>query len=263
MSRTYFIFSDVHSFFNELQEALNAAGFDIGNQDHVIISCGDILDRGRQSRECLQFVNKLQGQNRAILIEGNHDTLFKEMIERNYPETFDYRNGTFQTLVDLCEKAYTPQEAFHKIKEDRDYNEYVSHLRNYYETDNYIFTHAGLPITVKPKGNKKMSDYTPKYDTFYNPKWRNAADKEWDDYPNGAKWLNPFQFEELGLNETGKKIVHGHWHNSSYWAQKEHISEWGEDAKFDIAYHGNCIGLDACTAFTHKVNVLVLKEEDI
>lgn len=39
----YFVTSDIHGFYNELQTALNGAGFDPNNENHIFISCGDLL----------------------------------------------------------------------------------------------------------------------------------------------------------------------------------------------------------------------------
>ena len=75
--------------------------------------------------------------------------------------------------------------------------------------------------------------------------------------------MNPFKAAKNNGNKTGKILVHGHWTNSEYWAIKENRSKYEDDAKFDIAYHDNCIGLDACTALTHKVNVLVIEDEPL
>ena len=38
----YFIFSDVHSFYDELMLALNNAGFDKDNPEHAIVSLAEI-----------------------------------------------------------------------------------------------------------------------------------------------------------------------------------------------------------------------------
>jgi hypothetical protein len=63
------------------------------------------------------------------------------------------------------------------------------------------------------------------------------------------------------FNNTGKTIVFGHWHTSYLWAIKEDISEFDEDAKFDIFYGDDFIAIDGCTAHTGKVNVLILEDE--
>ena len=48
--KKYFVVSDVHGFYDEMKKALDNAGFDIANPDHIFVSCGDLLDRGRQPR---------------------------------------------------------------------------------------------------------------------------------------------------------------------------------------------------------------------
>ena len=50
--RKLFIVSDVHSYFNEMIQALSNAGFDRNNPNHIFVSLGDLLDRGKQSVEC-------------------------------------------------------------------------------------------------------------------------------------------------------------------------------------------------------------------
>ena len=123
-----------------------------------------------------------------------------------------------------------------ELRDDPEYQKYMSLLVNYFETENYIFCHSWVP------GGKD---------------WRYASQSKW----NKAMWGNPFDIAAVVGNKTGKTIVHGHWHNSTGWWQKGIGSEFDEDACFDIIEHDGCIGLDACTAYTHKVNVLVLEDK--
>ena len=37
--KKYFVVADIHSFYDEFMKALNDAGFDINNEDHILISC--------------------------------------------------------------------------------------------------------------------------------------------------------------------------------------------------------------------------------
>ena len=71
---TYFVVSDVHSFYNEMMYALVKAGFDKDNKNHIFVSLGDLLDRGPDAVKCLEFVNSLPVE-RKILIKGNHERL--------------------------------------------------------------------------------------------------------------------------------------------------------------------------------------------
>ena len=41
----YFVVSDVHGFYTELKVALDKNGFDINDNNHKLIICGDLMDR--------------------------------------------------------------------------------------------------------------------------------------------------------------------------------------------------------------------------
>ena len=51
----YYCVSDVHSFYDQLLEALNQKKFDINNSEDKLIICGDAFDRGEQSVEMFNF----------------------------------------------------------------------------------------------------------------------------------------------------------------------------------------------------------------
>ena len=42
----FFVVSDVHSFYDEMMIALKEKKFNINNDNHIFVSCGDLLDRG-------------------------------------------------------------------------------------------------------------------------------------------------------------------------------------------------------------------------
>ena len=54
--KKYFIVSDAHSFYEILIKELNKFGFDMNNQDHVLILCGDLFDRGSESIKIYNFI---------------------------------------------------------------------------------------------------------------------------------------------------------------------------------------------------------------
>jgi serine/threonine protein phosphatase 1 len=99
--KKYFCVADVHSFYDEMICALNKAGYDKNNPDHIFVSCGDLFDRGPQAREMLEFVNSIPNE-RKILIMGNHEILMRQMIWNGmYPRMIDKMNGTWQTACDI------------------------------------------------------------------------------------------------------------------------------------------------------------------
>ena len=67
--------SDIHGFYNEMQKALDEAGFDPKNENHWLITCGDNFDRGPYPVEVMRYLRTLP---RKILVRGNHEELLKQ-----------------------------------------------------------------------------------------------------------------------------------------------------------------------------------------
>lgn len=247
-----FIVSDIHGFYDEFIEALEDSGFDKYNKDHWLISCGDEWDRGPNPRGVMKFLNNLE---RKVIIRGNHMELFEDLCYRCYPEWHDHSNGTVDTVMSIGN--YTFDKEFdmcceRALRKTRSYRE---NMVNYFETQHYIFVHSWIPL--------KCNDELPKHYTKnrkyeFNPDWRNASFLDWEQ----ARWGNPYQLAEQGLLPD-KTVVFGHWHCSTGWMGAEGRSEFGEDAKFEPYYGDGFISIDACTAHSGKVNVLVLEDEFI
>ena len=248
----FFVVSDIHSFYKPLVDALDTAGFDANNPDHWLVVCGDCFDRGPDSGLVLQFLMTLE---RKILIKGNHDMLLDDCCMREFPYSYDTSNGTVKTINDIggAEEGYPfdicCQRTWDKLAA------YRSLLVNYFETKNYIFVHSFIAHRCK---DALPAHYIKNRQYEFDPNWRNASKNDWEH----AMWVNPFELVEQGINQTGKTIVFGHWHCSVGWSMDENISEFGEDAKWDIYYNTkqNVIAIDRCTAYTGKVNVLVIDD---
>ena len=65
--KKYFVCSDLHSFFTEFKEALAKNGFDAENQDHILVVCGDLFDRGKETLYLYNFHYLFQ----IILLHNN------------------------------------------------------------------------------------------------------------------------------------------------------------------------------------------------
>lgn len=245
MKQKFFVTSDIHSSYTPLKKALDEKGFDPNNETHWLVICGDCFDRLGESKALLKYLMSLK---RKILVKGNHDLLLEELCLRGFPYSYDKSNGTTRTVQDISGKysAYDFVEACDiTLKKTARYREL---LVNYFETQNYIFVHSW--IVVNKVG----------IDTYeYREDWRNATDEEFE----LATWGNPFVLAAQDLNKTGKIIVFGHFHTSYQWSKDGKCSEFGDDAIFDPYFGEDFIALDACTAYTNKVNVIMLEDEFI
>lgn len=248
---TLFVCSDIHSAYAPWMEALKLAGFNQNKYSHKIVLCGDLFDRMDESQQAYKFVKEMLEKDKLIYIKGNHEQLLLDCCERGYPMQHDMSNGTAKTIFDLGYGIEFEDMCKYTLAKVRPF---INGMVNYLETQHYIFVHSWIPVINK---DGLPAHYTKNRQFEYNPDWRNAGQKEWDE----ATWGNPFDMASRGFNRTGKTIVFGHWHCSAGWAKAEGREEFGPDAKFDPYYGDGFIAIDACTAYTKKVNVLVIEDE--
>lgn len=246
--KKYFIASDIHSFYNEWMQALSEKGFEIDNENHIIVVLGDLLDRGPDAVKCLNFVNNLS-DDRKILIRGNHEDLLETCLRLGMFAWHDYSNGTVNTVEQITKRNLTG-----KLNMDADYtalvdcgrdpelNKYLNSLVDYYELGDNIFCHGWIP---------RDND-----DTYGC--WKDAPKGAWD----SARWDNGMSKWKHGRILESKTIYCGHFHTS--WGHcyiDKKCSEFEDDADFSPFIKEGIVAIDACTAHTHKVNVVTLEIE--
>jgi serine/threonine protein phosphatase 1 len=252
----FFVTSDIHSYLAPLKKALDAASFDPNNEEHWLISCGDLFDRGPDSLELLHYIMSI---DRKVLVKGNHDILLDACCQRGYPQAYDKTNGTFKTIIDIggfngrnfdesCQTTWNKTARYREL------------LVNYFETENYIFVHSWIPTSPR-EVEHEAAQWIPLKTDEYMEDWRNANSVEWEE----SMWGNPFRLAMQGLNNTGKTIVFGHWHCSAGYCMNDTnsiFSEFGENACWEPYKNDQqqIIGLDRCTAYTGEVNVLVIED---
>lgn len=235
----YFVVSDIHGFYDEFMDALKKSRFDRDNTNHTLVCLGDYFDRGNKPFDVMNFLTQLE---RKVLVRGNHDVLLQDMCEREYPDAYDSINRTWQTAKSLCKVR--DGTLFQSVANMT--RPFYNSMVNYFETKYYIFVHGHLP--------------TPKVDGI-EIDWRDATEEEWE----RAMWKNGFDEEKKRIvSPSDKTIVFGHWHTS----YARHYfdgttSEFGPDACFDPYYGDRYIGIDACTAHSHQVNIIEIEDEPL
>lgn len=262
----YYVVADIHGFFKEFKVALEEKGFFEDKGPHQLIVCGDLFDRGNEAQELQNFILELLKKKEVILIKGNHEDLFLNLIDdadywmtSGIIRTHHWSNGTVGTALqltrmDLNDALDHPNEFKAKAKSTPFYQTIIPAMRNYFETKNYIFVHGWIPCKASGRGVQK-------YDTFYFvDNWREQGEEEW----YNARWFNGMAAAYNGIYEENKTIVCGHWHCSYGHAILENKgNEFGEDADFSPYYSKGIIAIDACTSYSKKVNCIVIEDEEI
>ena len=289
MSKKYFVVSDIHSFASELKYSLRQAGFNKRNKDHTLIVCGDVFDRGDETVEVYKYLKSIP-KKRCILIRGNHESLYKDLLTKSFPDRYDFSNGTVRAFCNIAdideeklsryywieqgfangldydqieEKLYSTWNQIKNIVANHEITAWLNskQWKNYFELDKYIFVHSFIPVKVKDEW-KEMHPYKLRSFCYeYNNNWRNATDEEWE----LATWGDPVENYDYGLfkpeADNGKVLVVGHWHTSDFYKRLENIVTDTQE----IYYSKNLIAIDGgvkydpLIGYLHPQNVLVIE----
>lgn len=132
--------SDIHGELELFNELLEKVKYDAGEDQLVLL--GDYVDRGPDSKGVLERVVELKRQG-AIVLRGNHDQMMLEAAKGETGAAVNWlRNGALSTL-----QSYDASIKGMELPEMELFWEHVEFLKEtafYYETDGYIFVHAGV-----------------------------------------------------------------------------------------------------------------------
>ncbi len=232
-----FVVSDVHGHYTLLKEALDRAGFDRDREDHLLICCGDYFDRGDENMEVLRFFERLP---RKVLLRGNHEDMLLKLLQTGKLLPHHYINGTVTTLRNIFGRYFADPvddtiDFSGKTRITDRFCEFIEETVDYYETGRYVFVHGWLPENaLTPEARQQAGS-----DAWEKARW--------------VKWNERY----VGLRPLADKIlICGHM--PTFYANALDPSRGKECC--DIFYGNGFIAIDAGTADTKQVNVLVLED---
>jgi len=146
-----FAIGDIHGCFDKLQALMDKIDINLGND--ILVFIGDYIDRGKHSFEVVEYLIDLKRRfQNIVFLKGNHE----EMLEK-YLSGFDKLtylvNGGQQALdsyMKNCRQTDGPQIP-------REHLDFFSSLHLFYQTEDYVFVHAGLKNKV-PLEMQKTDD---------------------------------------------------------------------------------------------------------
>lgn len=137
-----FAIGDIHGCLNMLISLMSIINID--PKKDTLLFIGDYIDRGAQSKEVVDYLIDLsRRQSRVIFLKGNHELMFQHYLDGDDRYYFLVNGG--QATQDSYLKE-SPQAGVDLIPET--HREFFDNLRLYYETDQYIFVHAGLKDNI-------------------------------------------------------------------------------------------------------------------
>lgn len=207
-----FVVGDVHGSFDKLTELLT----NWNPLKEQLILLGDLIDRGPKSMEVVRLVMELNEKYGAISLGGNHEDVFLDWLEDPLETDFYYNIGGRETINSFFKSNVTdttePITLANTIKKNHSREvEFLRNLPDFFESEDYIFVHAGL--------NLMLLD------------WKNSNNKDF-------RWSRA-QFTHV-KNETGKKIVFGHTRTCLLNDDKSH-DIWISPCGSKIGIDGACV----------------------
>ena len=259
----YYVLSDPHGFYTEMVQALYNKGFFSDKSPRKLIICGDILDRGREALKMQALILLLMQNQEVILIRGNHEDLALDFLDHaakylgddlRLPFTHHYRNRTIDSFLQLTGMSlFQAMDNIPKFKKEARATAYVREIipsmKDYFETDHYIFVHGWIPC---------LTDKNYPHEFSYDPNWRKASRQNWEN----ARWYNGIDCAcSWNIREPNKTIVCGHFHSSyGHFHYGKSKAEFGDEADYSPFYVEGIIALDGCTAYSGKVNCIVIDD---
>lgn len=131
MNNRFFCIGDIHGRYKALEQVFERAGFNYENDTCIFV--GDIVDRGEQSFECIEF---MYGLKNKILIKGNHDENFHQYIKTKR-DVFHGKHGSFITT-----KLWNAEKNEERKKLIEEY--FTLTIPYYIDGKNRMFTHGGF-----------------------------------------------------------------------------------------------------------------------
>ena len=249
-----FVVSDIHDHYDLLSEALDRNGFDINNENHRLIVCGDAFYSGPQPGELFVFLRELAEKDKLIFIYGNHDIeLFDNLVAGKFTRPAN-RKCAELIVSHLTRKTRLTDDELVSECERLGFTRFLDETPVwYYENENYVFTHGFIPTEKKA----------------YKPDWRDATEKEWR---NAAARGDAMALSmRYGISEPNKKIVCGHYSAARCYLMKDATqADWENKIYKDVSclpangfkpFLGDTfIAIDQSVKKTGFMNCIVIEE---
>lgn len=131
---------DIHGCLDHLEKLFDLVSPDL--ERHQLVFLGDYIDRGAKAAEVVDFIIDLKknyNPENIICLMGNHERMFLDYLDSR-DEMLFLMNGGVTTVAsywgehgDRLNRRLPPEHW-----------DFYETLKPYYETDDYIFVHAGL-----------------------------------------------------------------------------------------------------------------------
>lgn len=138
----YFAIGDIHGEFFKLSRLIQRLHI---KKDDVLVFIGDYIDRGNMSFEVMDLLLEYQKKYNCVFLKGNHEEMFMDFLS-GINERLFLHNGGYKTQDSYRSHGFDIE--LHTDYLDRhiprSHITFFQKLKGYYETEEFIFVHAGI-----------------------------------------------------------------------------------------------------------------------
>ena len=137
---------DIHGCLDQLKVLMDQV---VPTTSDQVVFLGDYVDRGPASAGVIDYLLEFRSTFPAtVFLRGNHEQMFAEYLQGHDPTAF-LMNGGLKTLSSYQDNGQWPIPSSHRT--------FLKALINCYETEDFIFVHAGLRPEI-PLSEQDNSD---------------------------------------------------------------------------------------------------------
>ncbi len=134
-----FAIGDVHGCISHLDRLMGQ--LDIDAEKDTLVFVGDYIDRGPDPKGVIDAILDIRKKIRNVVcLLGNHEDMFLNYCLDRRDEDLYMSNGGMRTLASYG----FSREGTEELILPESHREFFASLRTCYETEDYIFVHAGL-----------------------------------------------------------------------------------------------------------------------
>jgi serine/threonine protein phosphatase 1 len=146
-----FVVGDIHGCFDKLRALMEKIPLNTARDQLIFI--GDYIDRGQNTVDVMNYLVDLKKRlPDTIFLTGNHEDMLQNYL--NGSDRFTYLLNGGQRTLDQYLKRSNKLDA---LPIPSEHLEFFRSLHLYYQTDDYVFVHAGLRENV-PLGSQAKMD---------------------------------------------------------------------------------------------------------
>jgi len=136
-----FAIGDIHGCLEKLEKLMNQIA--VNREKDTIVFIGDYIDRGKSSKEVVDYVIHLREQyENVVCLLGNHEKMFLQYLD-GFDESLYLGNGGANTLSSYDISLLDDSEK-RKKRVSIEHQSFYKSLLPYYESAHHMFVHAGI-----------------------------------------------------------------------------------------------------------------------